>query len=122
MMWLQAAVSFAIWVGWGFWFRPRSQALRSRVALQPRSVVVALVSGGFLLSGAVLLGALYGIAALGGLQDGALAPWAWVCVTLVGWLFVAMQTVAATALTHLVLPPQGPRQETGGIRQPSVQE
>lgn len=102
MIWGQAAVSFLVWVGYGFWLRGRSELLRARIIGLGRPKRVLLGSIGLLASIAVLLGGLYLVVLVGGVQAGALTPWSWPLVTLLGLGFVHMQVLGATAMITLV--------------------
>jgi hypothetical protein len=58
-----------------------------------------------LLAGAAL------VASANGIHDGVLAPWAWLVMTILGAIFIALQVLGAAALFSLALdretPPQG---------------
>lgn len=102
MIWAQGAVCFLAWVGYGIWLRGRSERLRARLGSLPRSSKVMLGSLGILGSAVVLLGGLWGLAALGGVADDRLAIWAWPVVALLGLFFVHMQVLGAAAMILLV--------------------
>ena len=68
-----------------------------------RGVRMVLGSVGLLTGLALLAGGLYGVFALGGIQDGELKPWAWIAVAGVGTVFIHMQVLGAAAMITLVL-------------------
>ncbi|QYK56580.1 MAG: hypothetical protein KF733_03650 [Fimbriimonadaceae bacterium] len=105
MLSVQASLCFLLWIGWGLWQRRRAEAWHRRFASMSRGKLALLGSLGFIFGAALLFGALFGISAAGGIQDGSLTPLAWAAVALTGLVFVASQTAAATALVHLTQRP-----------------
>jgi hypothetical protein len=57
----------------------------------------------YFLSALVLLGGLFGVMVQRGLQNGALLPWAWLMVGLIGLVFVLLQLRATLLLGSLAL-------------------
>lgn len=102
MIWGQALVCFAVWIGYGWAMRRKSDALRARLEATSRSRKVILGSMGIVGSGLFLIGALYGLSALGGTQNGSLTLWAWAICLLVGLVFVHCQVLGAAAMITLV--------------------
>lgn len=102
MIWPQAIACFAVWVGYGWWLKGRSGALRARMLRTPRRVRVLYGSVGLIGSAVGLLLGLSVIAAQGGLTPQGLTPWAWIATTLLGLGFVHMQTMGAAAMITLV--------------------
>lgn len=112
MIWQQAALSFLIWLLYGFLLRRRSEELRARLRAASRTSKVLLGSVGFIGGAVLLLGGLWGIAAAGGVVQGSLTIWAWASVTLLGLVFVHTQVLGAAAMITLIqesetAPPSG---------------
>ncbi len=114
MIWAQGAVCFVVWVAYGLLLRRRATRWAAGLSGAPRGLLVFLASGGLIVPAGLLLGALYLIGRSGGLQDGAMTPWAMVLVTLLGVAFVHCQTASALAMALLVSRP-----ETGKRARPS---
>jgi hypothetical protein len=102
VIWPQALLSFLVWLAYGVWMRRRSDALRARLAGMSRARRVFLGSAGLVLSAFGLLAGLVAVSAMGGLREGALTPWAWLAVTVLGLGFVHMQVLGAAAMISLV--------------------
>ncbi len=103
MLWLQAGVSFLVWMAYGLWLRRRSDALRAKMRGHSRLRKALLGSLGLLAGVVLLAGGLMVVAALGGVRGGSLTAWAWPVVTLVGLGFIHLQVLGAAALVTLAL-------------------
>lgn len=103
MLWLQAGLCFALWLGYGWFLRRRSERIMALVSRQSRTRRIAMGSLGIIASGAALLAALAGVAASEGIVDGMLRPWAWLAVSIVGLAFVHGQVLCAAALFSLAV-------------------
>ena len=99
MLWTQACIGFLIWIGYGVWFVQKKTA-----QIEPRGTVAGplLLIVGML----VLAVAMYGIYALGGLQNGSLTPLALVGVIVAGLMFVHCQCLGARLILSQALSPE----------------
>ncbi len=101
MFWLQASVSFAVWILYGVLFVRRSiRGSRAPVRSSRRAPAVA---GPALLLGSVgvlALGA-WGVHSAGGIGPDGMGAAAWAVATIAGAGFVHMQAAAALALAGL---------------------
>jgi hypothetical protein len=102
VIWLQASISFLIWLAYGLFLRRRSEGLRVQLSHMSRQKRVLLGSVGIIGSALVLLAGLYGLASLGGIQHDSMTLWAWPAATLLGVFFVHMQVLGAAAMITLV--------------------
>lgn len=103
MIWLQSSVCFLVWIAYGFAMRRRSAALKARMqGLTPRKRVL-YGAGGLILGLFVLAVGLLALDALGGTRDGALTPWAWPIVAVLGLVFIHLQVLGAAALLASVV-------------------
>lgn len=99
---MQAGAAFVLWVAYGVFLWRRSTSIRERVGRGTRTGR-ALKAAGMLFGGAALL--LAGMVAIdkaGGFGETAMAPWAWLAVTLLGGVFVHLQTLAGATGVVLV--------------------
>lgn len=106
MLWVQASVSFLFWLLPGLLFWRRSSRLKQWLADLPRGVRVFLGSAGLLLGMCILIVGLLLVAQNNGLQEGALAPWAWLVITLLGMIFVTIQALGALSMITLMSRPE----------------
>ena len=83
--------------------RRSSEKMRATMHGKSRRARTLLGSVGLLAGLALLVGGLYAIYALGGVEDGLLKPWGWAAVTLVGAAFIHLQVLGAAAMITLVL-------------------
>jgi hypothetical protein len=116
MTWAWAALSFAIWIALGWAASRRSADLRRWMASASRRQRALLGSVGLLVGLFVLVGGAALIASANGLQNGVLAPWAWIAMTILGAIFIAFQVLGAAALFSLALDRETPSQ--GGASKP----
>lgn len=112
MLWLQAAVCFCAWIGYGV-ILARTERARS---LLPAKRVAAGWGALALIAGMLLLVAsLFGVATFGGLQQGALTLWGWIIVLFGGAAFVHLQCAGALILFRAAI-----QRETSPSTQTSV--
>lgn len=100
---VQVGIAFALWVCYGVYLRKHSDALRTKIGGYSRGMKVAFGSVGFLVSAAVMLGALVVISRNGGLHNGQLVIWAWLLMVVAGIIFVHLQVMAAASMIMMVL-------------------
>lgn len=108
MTWAWAGLSFAVWIVLGLLARRRSADLRRWLATSSRRTRGMLGSVGLLAGLAVLIGGAALVASAGGIQNGALLPWAWLAMTILGAVFIACQVLGAAALFSLALDRETP--------------
>lgn len=112
--WWQGFLSMLVWISMGWFMRKRSFAIRAALKGWPRARLVFFGSAGFILSGALLFGALVGIAQAGWWSRNGFTALGWIAMTLAGGVFVALQVLAAASMLTIVLSPENERS-----RQPS---
>ncbi len=102
MVWVQSLLAFALWIGWGVWQARRVPAWRERLLAMSRTA--RGVGGPILLfcGAGVMLGGLFLVQQMNGLQGGALTPLAWGIVILIGLAFVQSQIVAGAMMISLM--------------------
>jgi hypothetical protein len=99
----QCVVSFAIWIAFGVARWIKREGMRAKIDAMPRTRRVLGGAAMMILGAAWLLGGMLAIQSLNGIQQGALALWAWLAVTLVGLGFVWAQTEAVAMMVSVVL-------------------
>jgi hypothetical protein len=102
MIWVQALVCFAIWIGYGFVQSRRSQEIRAKLSALPRSRRVMSGAVLMLFGAATLFGVLMLVQIMGGLTQSGLTFLSWVLVAAGGLAFVHAQTMAMAMLITLV--------------------
>lgn len=116
MIWLQGGASLVLWLAAGAWLSRRSLWERGALSRLGRQSRVLLGSFGFIFAGLILMVGGWLIATNGGVKDGALLPWAWAASTVLGLVFVSLQSLGAGAMLSLLaaketarrLPPSNP--------------
>lgn len=117
MIWTQALLSFVIWIAAGFILQRKFA--RIGCALEQLSSTARRTVGvvGFLGSLVLLIGGLYGIQVLGGIQKGQLTLLGWIAATALGVVFVTCQSLTAGAMIIQVqLGEPGPRVQASDIQ------
>jgi hypothetical protein len=99
----QCVVSFLTWIAYGAFEWRRRERVRAKIAVLPRTGRVLGGAAMLLLGAAWLLGGLLAVQSLRGIERGALVPWAWLAVTLIGLGFVYSQTQAVAMMISVVL-------------------
>lgn len=113
MIWTQGFLSMIVWLAYGWMMRRGQDRLRRKLWNQPQKLLMFGGSFGFILSGMVLLGGLWGVAALRWWTSSGLTPLGWAAVTVVGCLFVHIQVIAAGCMITMIQrgQPRPPRSE-----------
>jgi len=119
-MWPGALIVFLVWVSYGLVQWRRSAQLLETVRAIPERKRRALATLIIFVSAALLLGGLYGIALIAPNQQ-SLNVLQWICVAVLGLLFVHAQTMAAAMIlsqAHFVVtktsPPPSTSQDSEG--------
>ena len=102
MIWLQGALSFLVWIGYGVFQSRRSEKIRAQVGAIPRSTRGLLGAALFFVGAMVLLGGLFLVLRGGGFTASGMTAWAWLVVTVLGFAFVHAQTLGMAMLVSLV--------------------
>lgn len=102
MIWLQGAVAFLIWVGYGIVQFRRSYKIRRTVDAIPRARRSILGAALLVLGAMVLIGGLGMVLQNGGFTSAGMTPAAWFAVTILGLTFVHAQTLGASMLVSLI--------------------
>lgn len=111
-IWWQAFAGMVLWIGLGVVMQRRSDWIRAQLRSWPKGRLMFFGSVGFLLSGALLFGALVGIAQAGWWTQNGLTWLGWLVMALAGAGFVALQVLAAASMLTIVMAGQnrpGPR-------------
>ena len=103
MLWAQAGASFAVWVAFGVFQARRTQGMRGKLAQMSRRARVSLGPLLMLAGAVVLLGGVFLLGAFHGLQNGQLALWAWLAITILGLIFVQAQSLAALMIASVAI-------------------
>lgn len=102
MIWQQGALSFLVWLLYGYLMRRRADELRIRMREAGRTKKVLLGSVGLIGGAVLLLLGLWQVAAFEGIGPAGLTLWAWAAVTLLGLVFVHLQVLGAAAMITLI--------------------
>lgn len=102
MMWVQAGLSFLIWIAYGWSRRRMAGEMQRKMEAMPYSRRVLLGSAGMIGSMIGLFAGLGMIGALGGVHNRVMTWWAWPIVTVLGLGFVHMQILGAGAMVTIV--------------------
>lgn len=116
-MGVQAGLAFVLWIAYGTFLWRRSDVIRASAgkgSRTARAIKAALMLFG---GAALLLACLVQLQNAGGFTRTGMTPVAWAIVTVVGLVFVHLQTVAAAILVLLVQEPV-----TTGARATSVEQ
>lgn len=114
MLIVQVAISFAIWILFGWMQSRRTAKWRSILGSMSRKTRTVLGPILMLLGASALLGGGFLTLSIHGLNHDSLTLAGWLCVTVVGLLFVGCQMVAALLMFSLAT-------EAAGSQQPSDQ-
>jgi hypothetical protein len=118
VLWIQAAISFVLWVAFGWSQRRQGERLAPIIAKTPRGLRSIIAIGLLFFSIAILFGALLGLARIGHLSTEGLTVLGWILFTLAGVLFIQLQFFAAFLLLSVAIVPL----ETTKQRKPSETE
>jgi hypothetical protein len=118
----QLALSFGIWITYGIWRRRRADRLRDKMALLSRRLRVGLSIGSLILSAVILFAGLSVFSSYRGIQEGPYSGWLWFAMTLVGLVFVHMQTLGSVAMVSVVLEDQRNLQNRRNAQNTSVED
>lgn len=101
MLWIQALVSFALWIAYGVVLARLAPSMRKTFSGQSRRRRTVLGPVLMVLGAVLLLVGIGGIGALRGLGPTGLKPWAWLVLTVIGLGFVHAQSVASLLMISL---------------------
>ena len=101
MLVTQLAISFAIWIAFGWVNAKRVPGMRASLKPVKRSTKIVLAPAVLLGSAAGLFGAGFILMRIHGLNNGSLTPVGWLLVTFTGTAFVGAQTLAAVTMLSL---------------------
>ncbi|MFN7172503.1 MAG: hypothetical protein ACK4P3_06935 [Fimbriimonadaceae bacterium] len=118
MLWIQAAISFVLWVIFGWSQRRQGERLAPIIVKIPRGMRSVIAIGLLFLSIVILFGALLGLARIGHLSTEGLTALGWILFTFAGLIFIQLQFFAAFLLLSLAIVPS----ETTKPRKPSETE
>jgi hypothetical protein len=102
VIWIQGAVSFLLWIGYGIFQSRRSHLIREQVGRMGRAQRGITGSMLFLVGAMVLIGGLAIVMQQGGFTSSGMTPVAWLTVSLLGLAFVHAQTMGMAMLVSLV--------------------
>jgi hypothetical protein len=103
VFWVQATISFVLWIAFGAWMMRRSMALK-RHSFSISRVRRSLSAGALFITGmGVLFGCMWLSGTQHGFQSGSLAIWAWILISFGGLFCVSSVTVGFAYLVSLAM-------------------
>lgn len=124
MIWAQVAVSFACWIAYGAVAARRTEQTKAFLSDRSRTFRAICAAALLLLSAVLLLGAFYYLSQTKAVVS-QLSVAIWLVLTVIGLIFVAMQTFAFTMVVSIVQQDvtavknaASSKQSSGGTRKP----
>jgi hypothetical protein len=104
VIWVQGGLSFALWIGYGWFLSRRSEALRAQLNGLGRGLRAGGGAGLILIAAMVMIGGLGIVLQQGGFTPAGLTPVAWIVTTFLGIGFVHAQVLGTAMLITLIQP------------------